>query len=58
VGPNTTVAATAFGGAVGTVLGWISQSAGAPWPPQVAAAVTTIIAVLIGWLAPPGRSKE
>jgi hypothetical protein len=57
VGPNTTLAAIAFGGALGTVLSWISESAGAPMPPQVAAAVTTVIAIIFGWIVPPGRSN-
>jgi hypothetical protein len=57
MGPNTTIAATAFGGSIAVVLGWISEAAGAPMPPQVAAAIATLFALAFGWVTPPGRDK-
>ena len=53
MGPNTNVIATGVGGAIATIVAWLTQVVGAPMPPTVAAAVATIAAVVIGWVRPP-----
>ena len=50
--PEKKVTAAALAGAVATILVWILHLTGIDIPPEVAAAITTILAAVAGYLAP------
>ena len=50
--PEKKVTAAALAGAVATILVWILHLTGVDIPPEVAAAITTILAAAAGYLAP------
>lgn len=51
-GPNTTVGATALGGAIGTIIIWVLSMSGIIVPDTVAAAIATVCAAVFGWFVP------
>lgn len=51
-GPNTTVGATALGGAIGTIIIWVLSISGIIVPDTVAAAIATVCAAVFGWFVP------
>ncbi len=46
------VATTALGGALATVILWVLSSTGHSAPPEVAAAIVTVVGFLAGYLTP------
>jgi hypothetical protein len=56
---NAKVIAAGAAGAATTVLVWVASLFGVDTPPEVAAALTTLLATFAGWLkpetAPPGK---
>jgi hypothetical protein len=50
--PEKKVTAAVTAGAIATILVWILNLAGVNVPPEVAAAITTILAAVAGYLAP------
>jgi hypothetical protein len=50
--PEKKVTAAALAGAVATILVWILHLTGVDIPPEVAAAITTILAAVAGYMAP------
>lgn len=52
MGVKTNVKATALGGALGTIFVWILNSAGVSVPTDVAPAIATLFAVIVGWVVP------
>lgn len=50
--PEKKVTAAALAGAIVTILVWILHMAGVDIPAEVAAAITTILAAVAGYLAP------
>lgn len=53
--PSSKIQAAGAAGAVTTVLVWAASLAGVAVPPEVAAAVTTLIATGAGWLKQENR---
>lgn len=53
--PSSKVAAAGAAGAVTTVVVWAASLAGVDVPPEVAAALTTLIATGAGWLKRENR---
>ena len=50
---NTTcVSAVAVAGALATIIAWAAKQAGLDVPPEVVAALTTVLAVVVGVLVP------
>jgi len=50
---NTTrVSAVAVAGALATIIAWAAKQAGLDVPPEVVAALTTMLAVVVGVLVP------
>ena len=55
--PNAKIVSVALGGAAATILIWVIKTYGkVDLPPEVAAAVTTIIVSILGWAVPNGGS--
>jgi len=50
--PEKKVTAAALAGAIATILVWILNLAGVDMPAEVAAALTTILAAVAGYMAP------
>jgi hypothetical protein len=50
--PEKKVTAAALAGAIATILVWILHVAGVDIPPEVSAALTTVLAAVAGYLAP------
>jgi hypothetical protein len=50
--PEKKVTAATLAGAIATILVWILHLAGVNIPPEVSAALTTILAAVAGYLAP------
>jgi hypothetical protein len=50
--PEKKVTAAAVAGAIATILVWILHVAGVDMPPEVSAALTTVLAAVAGYMAP------
>lgn len=58
MGPDTTVGTAAIGGAIGVIAIWILGMCGILVPDTVAAAISTLAAVIVGWIVPHPRMKS
>jgi hypothetical protein len=63
--PEKKVTAATLAGAIATILVWVLHLAGVDVPSEVAAAITTVLAAIAGYLAPhthrpdaPARQKK
>lgn len=52
MGPDTTVGTAAIGGALGVIIVWILTLTGIEVPDTVGAAISTLCAVIFGWIVP------
>ena len=50
--PEKKVTAATLAGAIATILVWILHLAGVNIPPEVSAALTTVLAAVAGYMAP------
>jgi len=57
--PTRKVGSSAIGGALATIVIWaINTYSGVEMPPEIAAAITTIIVALIAYLVPDASTQE